>query len=117
MTRHLLSHWVRSMPVPKPVTSSTAQGRRAAIRAAAEVVLPIPISPRTTHFTLSFLAFRARFTPNSKAFEHSEGVIADPVLKFLVPLATFAETSFLDLGRSAATPTSTTWTSAQATLA
>jgi len=103
-----------SIPVPRPATSRTPHGRRAANSAEEGVVLPIPISPVPIRVAPSPAASRARPMPISTARRASSGDMAGPKAMFAVPGRTFRGISPSRFPRGAATPMSTTRTSAPA---
>src|SRR5579875_873643 len=101
-----------SMPVPRPVTSAAGRPVRAATRAAAGVVLPMPMSPVNRHCAPSAARSAATWAPTSSALRASPSDMAGSRAMLPVPRRTFACRRPGAAGRSPATPTSTTRTRA-----
>lgn len=100
------------MPVPRPVTSEGSAPVKTAIRAAEAVVLAMPISPVRSALLPAATRSRAVSMPTSMACLASSRVIAGPVVMSDVPARILRGSSPGVAGRSLATPTSTTQTSA-----
>ena len=112
MTATLRASVTSSMPVPRPVTAAGARPVSAAIRAAAGVVLPMPISPVTRQRAPSATSIAATSAPASSAAAAWSTVMAGPSVRSAVPAATLRSSSPGCSSRAAATPTSTTSTRA-----
>src|SRR2546421_76076 len=101
-----------SMPVPRPVTCSGEAPVNAAIRAAAGVVLAMPMSPATRIRAPSSTSRPAVAMPASTADSASSRVSAGSTLRSPVPGRILASTSPGAVGSGAATAMSTTVTEA-----
>ncbi len=102
------------MPVPRPVTSSGSAPVNTAIRAADAVVFAMPMSPVSRQELPAATRSRAVSMPTSTARRASSRVMAGPAVMSAVPGLILRGSSPGAAGRSAATPTSTTQTSAPA---
>ena len=111
ITSILFSSALSSIPVPLPVTSSTSILSKTANKADDGVVLPIPISPLPRISAPSSIACRAVSIPTAIEARACSDPIAGPWVKLAVPFMTLAEIKPSAI-TSAATPTSTTRTSA-----
>ena len=95
-------------PVPRPTTASGGRPKRAAVRAAAAVVLPMPMSPAARRVAPSAMARLAASRPARRALSASSGVMAGPWARFAVPGRTLRLRSPGWSGSSPTTPTSRT---------
>lgn len=100
------------IPVPRPVTSAGSAPVKTEMRAADAVVFAIPISPVSSALLPAATRSRAVSMPTSMACLASSRVIAGPVVMSDVPARILRGSRPGVAGSSAATPTSTTQTSA-----
>lgn len=117
-TTSTLRAWVSSLiPVPRPVTSAGSTPVKTEIRAADTVVFAMPISPVRSALLPAATRSRAVSMPTSMAATASSRVIAGPVDRSAVPGRILRGSRPGVAGRSPATPTSITQTSAPTWLA
>ena len=100
------------MPVPRPVTSAAVRPVKAAMRQAAGVELAMPMSPVTSRSAPPAMRSPAAAAPASTAAAASARLMAGPSARSAVPGRTRARRKRGWSGRSDATPTSRTSTSA-----
>ncbi len=105
------------MPVPRPVTSAGSAPVKTEMSAADAVVFAMPISPVSSALLPAATRSRAVSMPTSMACLASSRVIAGPAVMSDVPARILRGSRPGVAGRSVATPTSTTQTSAPTWLA
>ncbi len=98
-----------SAPAPRPVATPGAAPASSAVRHAALVVLPMPISPASSSRSPAATAASASASPARHAASNAATPIAGPCARLAVPGATRAarKNAGGDAGAAAATPTST----------
>src|SRR5580704_16183630 len=100
-----------SAPAPHPTTAAMGSLVRAAAIALADVVFPMPISPKPRRSHPAIAESQASSTPASRAAVISDSVMAGASQKLRVPGAERRLIRLLEIGSGVATPTSTIFNS------